>query len=160
MKTKFRRTLTLVLTLVLICALALTAFAVNTERPIESTSREYDYGQIHLVHTIEGYDKYAKAVISFHYENGDPVPYNYISKSGGDIDFQYCPEDHIHPSTYVEDSQTFPVTQHTGPVVAVSTNSLANGYMMVDASMFFTTEFKVLNATLYHSPNVIYVAII
>lgn len=161
MKTKFRRILALVLTLVLICTLAVAAFAEEEEEPIESTSREYDYGQIHLVQTIEGYDKYATAVTSLHYENGTPVPDNYISKSGGDIDYQYCPEDHIHPSTYVEDSQTFPYVQHTGPEVPVSTDELANGYMMVDASMFFTAEFGVSNATIYHNrPNRIYVAII
>ena len=152
MKTKFRRTLTLVLALVLVCALAVAAFA---EEPIESTSRVYDYGQIIMTQTIEGYDKYASAVITFCYEDGDLVPYNYISKSGGDIDYQYCPEDLIRPSAYVEDSQTFPYVQHTGPVVTVSTDDLANGYMMVDA------EFKVLNGTLYHNdPDVIYVAII
>lgn len=161
MKKSARKILSLMLTLVLICALALTAFAVNTERPIESTSREYDYGQIIMTQTIKGYDKYASAVITFCYENGNPVPDNYISKSGGDIDYQYCPEDHIHPSTYIEDSQTFQYVRHTGPEVSVSIDELANGYMMVDASMFFTAEFKVLNATIYHNqPNRIYVAII
>jgi hypothetical protein len=161
MKKSARKILSLMLTLVLICALALTAFAVNTERPIESTSRVYDYGQIIMTQTIEGYDKYASAVITFCYEDGNPVPYNYISKSGGDIDYQYCPEDHIHPSTYVEDSQTFPYVQHTGPKVSVSIDELANGYMMVDASMFFSAVFTVSNGTMYHNrPNVIYVAII
>ena len=161
MKTKFRRILTLVLTLVLICALAVAAFAEEEEEPIESASMTYQYGDIYMTHTIAGYDNYAKAVISFAYEDGEPMAVGFMFDYSGRIDYQYCPEDQIRPSNYVEASKSVPSSSKTGYSVSIDTNTTPTGCMMVDASMRFTTQFVVSNANINHNrPDTIYVAII
>lgn len=158
MKKSARRILTLVLTLVLICALAVIAFA---EEPIVSESVNYSQagGEFIMTHTLRGYDTRAVAVISYSYYDGTPAPDNYWFTYDGYIDYQYCPEDQIRPSSFVSARKTASGIG-TGPSVTISTNTLSSGYMMVDASMRFTTQFRYGGFTITHTnPTTIYIGI-
>ena len=156
MKKTLRRILSLTLAFILICTLTTTAFAVATS---ETELMIYPYDDKLLTHKILGYSNQVHAVISIEYTNGDPIPAGYSFYHDGYIDYQYCPENQLRPDRYIANRKTSSGTA-IGSSKIISTNQLSSGYMMIDASMWFKTEFDTTHASINHKyPDTIYVCI-
>ncbi|MBQ5608215.1 MAG: hypothetical protein IIU86_04250 [Oscillospiraceae bacterium] len=156
MKKSARRILTLVLSLVLICALAITAFAL-TEMARDHINYEHD-GVI-MTHQIIGYDTKVIAVISFEAPGDYDLPNDFGFDYSGYIDYQYCREEQVRPENYVAGRKN--ATDHSNRIAQqISTNSLESGYVMIDASMRFSVQFETEHSSVNHNrPDTIYIGI-
>ena len=152
---KFRKISALVLALALICALAASVFAIN--EPTEQM--QYNYDDMRMWHTVVGYTRKAHAVISFEYLDGSDVAADFAFSYSGSIDYQYCSEDYLLPR-YYEDGHKNASGSATGSQKVIATNSISAGYVMIDASMCFTTQFSTTHSNVNHNrPDTITVVI-
>ena len=152
---KLRKISALMLALVLICFLSISAFAINEP----TAALDYEFDDIRMWHKIVGYNRKAHAIISFEYLDGTPVPSSYAFSYSGSIDYQYCPEEYMNPR-YYEDGRKTDSGSATGSQKIINTGYVPTGYLMIDASMYFTTQFSTTHDDINHSrPDRIYVAI-
>ena len=152
---KLRKISALILALALVCVLSISAFAIN--EPTEA--QYYDHDDIRMWHTVIGYPRKAHAVISFTYLDGTDVANDFEFSYSGRIDYTYCNADQVHPN-YYEDGYKTASDSATGPRKVISTNYISVGYVMIDASMRFTTQFSTAHSDVNHNrPDTITVVI-
>ena len=152
---KFRKISALMLALALIFVLSISAFAINEP----SEALDYECDDIRMWHTIVGYTRKAHAIISFEYLDGTPVPSSYAFSYSGRIDYTYCNAERVHPNYYEDGSKTASGSA-TGSQKIISTDYIPVGYVMIDASMRFTTQFSTTHDDINHSrPDTITVVI-
>ena len=146
MKTKFRKIAALALSLVLICALAAVAFAVNV--PFED--KYYDYDNIRMTHTIYGYADHAVAWIEFQTWNGTAIPSDFAFSYNGRVSYNYCPEDRVRPDACTPGGLNAS-NYVTRSYASISTNFIPDGNIMYDATMRFSVTFRTEHATVSHN---------
>lgn len=148
MKKSVRKILTLALTLVLICTLAATAFAVS----IESDSAETDFGNLHLKVTLEVADTEIKATTTI----SGVVRYSTGIADVG-MTYTYCREDLVRPNYYQtgRDSDTlFTNESHT---TASLTNNVGSSYVVIDATAQFVVDVTTPTITAEFAPEPLHV---
>jgi hypothetical protein len=145
---KFRRISTLALTLVLICTLAATAFAVS----IESDSAETDFGNLHLKVTLEVADTEIKATTTIS---------RVVSDSTGTADvgmtYTYCREDQVRPSYYQTGRHSGTLFVDGNSRTASLTKDVGSGYVVIDATAQFVVDVTTQNVTAEYAPNPLHV---
>ena len=155
MKTKFRKIAALALSLVLICALAVVAFASTTT---VTDYENYIYDNVLLQHKLVCYENRANAVITLLDLDGtapnQPVSFSY----SGTINYQYCWAEQVRPNNYVSGTKSDSGSSSTY-IKVITTGSVGSDNIMIDASMTFNTTFVTDHATVIHNnPDTIYVS--
>ena len=122
MKTKFRKIATIALSLVLICTLAVSAFATV----IFDSGEQTECGEVTFHTYVEGNADYAEARIVF-----DEVgPLTFDGKTI--LNYTYCVEDQVRPLYYQYGTKTQEFARYSD--VKYATYTVSSGYIMIEAT--------------------------
>ena len=148
MKKSARRILALALTLVLICTLAATAFAVTTERDSDGTN----FGALHVDVELLVADTVITATTTI-----SGVVRNSTGIADVGMTYTYCREDLVRPNYYQtgRDSDTlFTDESHT---TASLTNNVGSSYVVIDATAQFVVDVTTPTITAEFAPEPLHV---